>query len=56
MIIKFNTNFKVQMLNDLTNKFQAPYYIGNGYLKIDNIDLEQVDKTFNRLQLKYTTK
>ena len=56
MIIKFNNNFRIQILNDMSNKWSQPFYIGTGYLNIDKLDLEEIDKTMTRLMLKYTIK
>jgi hypothetical protein len=53
--IQFNKNFKKSIYQSLlnSNKLKNPIYINNNILYINRIDLEFVDKVFERNLLKY---
>lgn len=57
MIIKFNSNFKTQVYKELfkNNNLKHPFFILNNKLNIDSSDLEVVQKSFKRLELKFKT-
>ena len=53
--IQFNQNFKKSIYQSLlnSNKLKNTIYINNNILYINRIDLEFVDKVFERNLLKY---